>query len=129
MGITSPTGAVGKATVAVASILIAAVSTIAARATPAVPPSAAEFAEVFAGVSNAYAREHGDPTRVANVHCVQASPGRYMCSYAVLRPAATKDCHLMQATWTPARLSSFTVTLSGRVRRCASLRDALRSLR
>jgi hypothetical protein len=34
----------------------------------------------------------------------------------------------MQARWTPHSASTFTVTLAGRVPRCATLRDALRSL-
>ena len=114
----------------VLAVLVASVATAAtARAETAPPPSAAEFASDFVGVSNAYAQEHGDPARVTNAHCVQASPARYMCSYVVLWPGGAKDCHLIQARWTPTLINSFTVTLSGRVRRCATLREALRSLR
>ena len=34
----------------------------------------------------------------------------------------------MQARWTPNRASAFTVTLSGRTRKCGSLREALQNL-
>jgi hypothetical protein len=92
------------------------------------PPTAAEFAHGFVGVSNHYARTHGDPVRLARADCVQASPGHYMCSYVTTRPGRRSECHVMQARWTPKSASSFTVTLAGRSRRCGSLREALRSL-
>jgi hypothetical protein len=93
------------------------------------PPGPAEFASDFVGTANAYAKAHGDPARLANPDCVEASPGHYMCSYAVTRPGRPRECHLIQATWTPHRASTFTITLSGRVRRCRTLREAIRSLR
>ena len=95
---------------------------------PSGPPVAAEFAEQFVGVTNAYARAHGERARLVNPDCVQASRGHYMCSYAVHRPGRADECHIMQAVWTPRALSSFTVTLSGQVDRCGSLREALLSL-
>jgi hypothetical protein len=97
--------------------------------TGAAAPSAAAFAAEFTGVTNAYAKANGDPARVTHADCVRASRDHYMCSYAITRPARPSECHLMQAVWTPRALSSFTVTLSGRVNRCGSLRAALRSLR
>jgi hypothetical protein len=91
------------------------------------PPSAAEFGLMLVGSANQHAAAHRDPTRLAHADCVQASRGRYMCSYAVVRPGSA-ECHLIQAQWTPRGASSFTVTLAGRVPRCGSLRDALGSL-
>jgi hypothetical protein len=91
-------------------------------------PSAAEFAHAFVELANGFAQANGDFARVAHADCVQASPGRYMCSYAVSRPGRTDECHLMQARWTPERASTITVTLAGRTRRCESLRGALQSL-
>jgi len=76
----------------------------------------------------AYADAHGEAARISNVHCVEASPGHYMCSYAVVLPNRPPQCHLMQARWTPSRASTYTVTLAGRVRACATLREAVRSL-
>jgi hypothetical protein len=92
-------------------------------------PSATEFAQEFTGVTNAYAKAHGDPARVTHADCVRASRDHYMCSYLITRPGRPSECHLMQAVWTPRAVSSFTVTLSGRVKRCGSLREALRSLK
>jgi hypothetical protein len=40
----------------------------------------------------------------------------------------SSECHLIQARWTPNATSTFTVTLSGRVARCGSLREALDSM-
>ena len=95
---------------------------------PASAPSASDFAVTFAGTANAFSKAHASRSRIARVHCVQASRGRYMCSYAVVRPRGEPECHLMQARWTPGRLSSFEVTLSGRAERCGSLREAIASL-
>ncbi len=96
---------------------------------PDAPPSAAGFAQTFAGLTNAHARANGEATRVSSPHCVQASRGHYMCAYVVSRPGGRRECHLMQAEWTPGALSSFQVTLSGRAGRCGSVRAAVRSLR
>jgi hypothetical protein len=63
-----------------------------------------------------------------NAHCVEASRGHYMCSYLVSRPRRASECHLVQAEWARDRWSSFTVVMSGRVRRCGSLREAIHSL-
>jgi hypothetical protein len=92
-------------------------------------PSAAEFADDFTGVANAYAWAHGLSKRIVDADCVQASPRHYMCAYAVIRPRAPRECHLMQAEWRPEALSTIKVTLSGRVAVCDSLAHALRSLR
>ncbi len=101
-----------------------------ARSLPtAAPPSAAEFAADFVGVANRYAKAHRDPARLAHADCVQASPGHYMCSYATTRPGSPRECHVVQARWTPRQTSTFTVTLAGRSRRCGSLREALQSLK
>ncbi len=92
------------------------------------PPSAADFTRDFVGATNAYAQQHGDERRIEKAECVEPNAGNYMCSYGTRRPGAALECHLMQATWTPERSSTFTVTIAGRVRRCGTLREALRSL-
>ena len=91
-------------------------------------PSAAEFARVFVGTTNAYAAEHGDPRRIGHAHCVQASPGHYMCAFSSTQPGEPRQCRLMQARWTPERASMITVTLGGRTGRCGSVREAIDSL-
>jgi hypothetical protein len=94
----------------------------------AAAPAADDFAQVFVVTTNAYASSHGDPARISHADCVSPSRGRYMCSYKALRPNGRVECHLMQARWTPQLASSITVTLAGRVKRCGTLRQALRSL-
>lgn len=91
-------------------------------------PTAAGFAEVLVSTSNTFAKEHGDETRLTHAHCVQASRGHYMCAYLVARPGRQGECHLMQAHWAEEPASAFTVVLSGRARRCGSVREAVRSL-
>ncbi len=98
------------------------------RPEPTETPSATRFAHHFVGVTNKHASEAGDGARVGNAHCVQAAPGRYMCSY-VVTAKGLRTCHLMQARWTPARSSTITVTLAGRTSRCGTLREAIQSLR
>ena len=93
------------------------------------PPAAAEFARVVADATTSYATQNGDNSRVANVDCVQASRGHYMCSYVLIRPSLPRECHLLQATWSPGDGSLYAVTLAGRVPTCGTLREALRSLR
>ena len=93
------------------------------------PPAAAEFARVVADTTTSYAKRNGDRSRVANVDCVQASRGHYMCSYVLIRPSLPRECHLLQATWSPGDGSLYAVTLAGRVPTCGTLREALRSLR
>jgi hypothetical protein len=92
------------------------------------PPDAAGFADVLVSVSNAFAVKQGDPTRLSHAHCVQGTRGHYLCAYLVSRPGRADQCHLMQAEWARERASSFTVVLSGRARRCGSVREAIRSL-
>lgn len=92
-------------------------------------PTAARFAEILTGTVNAYAAAHGETTHASNAHCVQASAGRYMCSFATKRRGHRSQCHVMQAKWTPKALSSYRVTLGGRATRCGTLRAALRSLK
>jgi hypothetical protein len=94
---------------------------------PYAPPGAAEFGARFVAVSNAYAASHGARARLSQPHCVQGDRGHYMCAYTVTR-GARRECHLMQAEWTPGKLSSFRVTLSGRSGKCGSVRQAVRSL-
>jgi hypothetical protein len=91
------------------------------------PPSASGFAAVLASSTTQYAQENGASLKVERADCVEPVPGRYMCSYALRGPSGA-ECHLMQARWTPARVSLFTVTLAGRTRSCASRSDALHSL-
>ena len=100
----------------------------AAQAAISATPSAAEFARDLAGTANQYGTEHAAGARLKNTHCVQAVPGRYMCSFAVAYDNGTTECHLIQARWTPNAESTITVTLSGRVTRCGSLRAALETL-
>jgi hypothetical protein len=106
----------------------AATPTTYAKADATAAPTAGDFATTFAGTANAYSKAHGSSSRIARVHCVQASRGHYMCSYAVVRPQRAPECHLMQARWTPGQASSYEVTLSGRADRCGSLREAIASL-
>jgi hypothetical protein len=91
-------------------------------------PNAAGFAKVLVAVSNDFAAQNHNPTRLSHAHCVEASRGHYMCAYLVSRPQHPNECHLMQAEWARERNSSFTVLLSGRARRCGSVREAIRSL-
>lgn len=92
-------------------------------------PTATQFAVLLVTASNVHGAQHHQPQRLQNADCVQASRGHYMCSYAVVRPRQAAECHLIQAEWTPNAASDFTVTLSGRVSRCATLKDALASLK
>jgi len=92
------------------------------------PPSASEFASDVVDTTTAYANANGETARIANVDCVQASSSHYMCSYAVVRPGHARECHLMQAIWTPNRASTYTVTLAGRTHACGTVREAVRSL-
>jgi hypothetical protein len=86
-------------------------------------PTAAEFGRALAGTANQF----GADAKIAHPDCVQAKPGRYMCSYAVVR-GGRSECHIMQGRWTPDAASTITVTLAGRAESCASLRDAIQSL-
>lgn len=88
-----------------------------------VTPTAAEFGRALAGTANQF----GADAKILRPHCVQAKPGRYMCSYAVVR-GSHSECHIMQGRWTPDAASTITVTLAGRTGRCGSLRDAIQSL-
>jgi hypothetical protein len=120
------------AAIGVAAMLLAlaAQNALAAesRSQPTATPSAIQFAHNFVGVTNQHASEQGDAARVGNAHCVQAAPGKYMCSYLVTAKGVS-TCHLMQARWTPERSSAITVTLAGRTGRCGTLREAIQSLR
>jgi hypothetical protein len=98
-----------------------------ARSSPT--PSAEEFGAALVTATNAYAREHDEPWRIGRADCVQATPGKYMCSYASFRAKSAERCHVMQGRWTPRAASKITVTLAGRTERCGSLREALRSLK
>jgi hypothetical protein len=93
---------------------------------PTQPPSAVGFAKIFVASANAYSVAHHNARRVTEPHCVQAAR-RYMCAYTAVTPAG-RECHLMQASWTPTAASTITVTLSGRTHRCGSVRAAIRSL-
>ena len=83
----------------------------------------AAFGRALAGAAN----EFGGSAKIVNVHCVQGDPGNYMCSYAVQRRGGRLECHLMQGTWSQDTLE-IEVTLAGRTKRCATLRDAVHSL-
>jgi hypothetical protein len=112
-----------------ASVPVAHRSHAPARATSDAPPTAAQFASLFTTLGNLYGEQHGKAQRLTGGDCVQASPGHYMCSYAVVRPGRGRECHLMQAEWTPNAASTYRVTLAGRVTRCGTLREALASLK
>ena len=92
-------------------------------------PSAAQFASVVIRTTTAFARSHGDAARLTHIDCVKASSLQFMCSYAVARHQRAPECHLMQAIWTPHAPSAYTVTLAGRVGKCGTVREALRSMR
>ena len=92
------------------------------------PPDAVGFARVLISVSNAFAVGQGDPTRISHAHCAEGSRGHYLCAYVVSRPRRAAECHLVQAEWALEPASSFTVVLSGRARKCGSVREAIRSL-
>jgi hypothetical protein len=92
-------------------------------------PTALEFGQDFVATSNAFAAANGRPERLTKPDCVQAAPGRYMCSYGVARPGRALECHVMQARWRPAGPSTIVITLAGRAARCETLRAALQSLR
>jgi hypothetical protein len=124
--------AVASATIAASRAFgdeVQAVAAAAAEVDPNAPPSPAEFAGTFVAVTNAYAESHAEAERVSAPHCVVGNPGHYMCAYTVTRADGRSECHLMQAQWTPGELDSFRVTLSGRARKCGSVRQAVRSLR
>jgi hypothetical protein len=92
-------------------------------------PSAAGFAKkVLVSVSNDFAAKQGDRTRLSDAHCVPGSPGHYMCVYRLGHPGRRTECHLIQAEWAREQTSSFTVVLSGQVKRCGSVREAIRTL-
>ena len=124
-------GAAALAVLAVPAALGAPVrGSAAARTSIAVPPpTAAEFARTVADSTNLYAKRAGGRAKLTNVNCVEASTGRYMCSYALTWEGLPRECHLMQATWTAGDGSLYAVTLAGRVRTCGTLEEALRSLR
>jgi hypothetical protein len=111
--------------VVICSLVLAAP---AAATTREPAPSADDFGSGFVTTANEYAAAHHQPARLKNPDCVQAAPGKYMCSYAIARPRRPIECHIIQAAWTPYAASTYTITLAGRVRRCASLRAALDSL-
>jgi hypothetical protein len=113
-----------KLSTIIGAALLAAPAT---HAAPTQPPSAVEFAKILVASANAYSVAHHDGRRVTEPHCVEAARGRYMCAYTAVTPAG-RECHLMQASWTPTAASTITVTLSGRTHRCDSLRAAIRSL-
>lgn len=125
-------GMVASATIALGRTLVDDVREAAAAVVhvdPNAPPSPVEFGRTFVGVTNAFAETHGELERVSAPHCVQGNRGHYMCAYTVTRADGRDECHLMQAEWTPNQLDTFRVTLSGRARKCGSVRQAVRSLR
>jgi hypothetical protein len=123
--------AVAAAATAVAALSVTGVAAARTTERSAAPadPSAAELKALFVGAWNRRAEATGDPRRLRDAHCVEAAPGRYMCSYAVVQPDDPMSCHLMEASWTPGGASTITITLAGRTGRCGTLREALRSLR
>ena len=110
------------------AVLALAGSSSASAAFTGPVPSATEFGHDFVSTANAYAKAHGRAARLRNPDCVTPKRGRYMCSYAVVRPGQPVECHLMQARWVPEGPSTIKITLAGRTARCENLRAALRSL-
>jgi hypothetical protein len=98
-------------------------------AAPAAPPTAAEFGRILTGTANAYAEAHGEETRVGRARCAQGAPGHYLCAYTTTESGGRPVCRVVQARWTPQRLSTFTVELSGVAARCGTLRQAVQTLR
>src|SRR5262245_14799348 len=109
--------------VAALSVTGVAAATTTGRSAAAADPSAAELEALFVGAWNRRAEATGDPRRLRDADCVEAAPGRYMCSYAVVQPNDPMSCHLMEARWTPDRASTITITLAGRTARCGTLRQ------
>ena len=93
-------------------------STYGGQASPMIMPVVGDWT-----VPPDYARSYYDKASE------KASPGYYMCSYALERAGQPLECHIMQARWTPRQASTITVTLAGRTARCGSLREAIASLR
>lgn len=110
------------------AVTLLSVQAAQAETTAPAPPNAHDFAAVFIGASNEYAKNLVDGPRFVNAHCVEAARGRYMCAYATVRRGHAAECHLMQARWTPNAASTITVTLASRTPLCGSLREALDSL-
>src|SRR5690349_12416954 len=50
-------------------------------------PNAHDFARELTGMANQFAAQAGDMARLDKVDCVEAEHGKYMCSFALLRPA------------------------------------------
>jgi hypothetical protein len=117
------------ACVATCGVFALVASTSASSAGVRATPSATEFGRDFVDTANAYAAAHASAARFTRPDCVEASAGRYMCSYGIVQPGRPIDCHLMQARWTPDARSTITVTLAGRTARCESLHAALAALR
>jgi hypothetical protein len=91
-------------------------------------PVAAAFSRILRVSANERSDQVGNPRRIGDVHCVEPRHGSFMCSYVIGNPDGSSECHLLQARWTAHSESSFAITLAGRTRRCATLRDAIRSL-
>jgi hypothetical protein len=112
----------------VAAAAVALALAPAALAGGIAPPNAAGFAAVLATSTTDWVKTNGASLRIERTDCVEPRSGRYMCSYALRAPGGLENCHLVQARWTPASTSLYTVTLAGRTRSCANLSDALHSL-
>jgi hypothetical protein len=97
-----------------------------ARAVPPAP-TAGQFGSLLITSANDYAASHDAHERLAAPHCVSPAAGYYMCVYVLHRPGRS-ECHLVQARWTPLQASTYTITLASRVRKCGSIRQAIRSL-
>jgi hypothetical protein len=99
----------------------------AARPAVAPAPTAAQFGPLLVATANDYAASHDAQERLASPHCVSPATGYYMCVYVLHRPGRS-ECHLVQARWTPMRASTYTITLGSRVKKCGSVRQAIRSV-
>src|SRR5262249_34434221 len=113
---------------ALAVVSIGAAAAGSAVAASVRPPSAGSFGRIFVNLTNQDAGPYDGSAHVRRPHCVEPRPGSYMCAYTVVENGAA-SCHLMQARWTPDGATTIPVTLAGRTARCATLRQAIQSLR
>jgi hypothetical protein len=110
------------AALAAAACLVPAGAVAASRGAP----SAAELERDLGRLIGQDGRQGQSLVRLVNADCVRVPGDHYMCSYALVRPMAPRECRLIQGHWHAA---TFDVTFVGRVARCTSLRSAIKSLR
>jgi hypothetical protein len=110
------------AALAAAACLVPAGAVAASRGAP----TAAELERDLGRLIGTDARQGQSLVRLVDADCVRAAGDHYMCSYALVRPMARRECRLIQGHWHAA---TFSVNFVGRVARCSTLRSAIASLR